>query len=152
MEKREIKFNAWVPALKIMLYNVTLYADGMLGYDEDLFKESLLSSHKIIDSAVYDKYDEPVLDFLLGEDWVWLEKSEYIPLEFSSFKSDKGEEIFEGDIIDKKFKWTVCFEDGAFYANNEYGKAYLLKDIIKKRIKAGCPIYIIGNIYQNKNF
>ncbi len=71
--------------------------------------------------------------------------------EFTGITDANGKEIYEGDIIDKTFKWVVAFEDCAFYAKNEYSKAYLLPEIIRKRRIAGCPIEIVGNAYENAN-
>ena len=69
--------------------------------------------------------------------------------QFTGFRDINGKNIYEGDIIDKKYKWVVVYEDGAFYANNIYSKAYLLSDILRKRRIAGSPIEVVGNIYEN---
>lgn len=70
-------------------------------------------------------------------------------MQYTGYSDISNRFIYEGDIIDRKFKWIVEFEDGCFYAKNQYGKAYLLHDIIRKRRIAGSPIEVIGNIHQN---
>jgi uncharacterized phage protein (TIGR01671 family) len=69
--------------------------------------------------------------------------------QFTGLSDKLGKDIYDGDIVDKKFKWVVCFSDGAFYVKNEYAIAYLLSEVIRKRRVAGCPIEVIGNIYEN---
>ena len=70
--------------------------------------------------------------------------------QYTGSNTQFGVKIFEGDILDKRYKWVISFIIDAFYAKNEL-RAYLIHDIVKKRKIAGVPIEIIGNIYENSN-
>jgi hypothetical protein len=107
--KRTIKYNAWIPDLDIMLENITLYGNGMMGYDEDEFREAIPKPYKLDhdseavmhidftdeDNEVYEK----IMSVLSGEDWIWLEEGEFIPLQFTGKLSKDKKEIFEGAVI-----------------------------------------------------
>lgn len=72
-----------------------------------------------------------------------------IPLEYTGMKDKNGKEIYEGDIVDEKYKWQIVFEDGAFYCEQSTFSRQLLWEVIHKRYKAQCPLEIIGNIYES---
>lgn len=60
-----------------------------------------------------------------------------------------GAEIFDGDIIDRKYGATVVWCDGGWYVvmDGDYHKRRL-ETFIKNRRKAGCPVEVAGNIYE----
>jgi len=68
--------------------------------------------------------------------------------EYTGLKDKDGGKIFEGDILDDKYKWVVYFKKGSFIAGNQEGDD-LLDYLIKHRDRAGVPIKVIGNIHQN---
>lgn len=74
-------------------------------------------------------------------------------MQYTGLKDRNGKEIYEGDIIDQKYKWRVVFEDGAFWGTSTLGgtlwKKALVISILKHRITAKCPCEILGNIYEN---
>ena len=129
--KREIKFRAWIPELGIMLNDITLYGNGQMGYDEDEFKAALPKDYVLdydsssviknyINDEGYEDFDK-VIPVLLGEDWIWLEDSEFEPMQFTGLKDKSGKEIYEGDIIkmgDNPECWfaprVVEFKNGAW--------------------------------------
>lgn len=69
-------------------------------------------------------------------------------MEFTSLQDATGREIYEGDILDEKYKWEVVFIDGAFWAKS-YRTVINIAELQKKRQMAGIPIEVIGNIYES---
>jgi hypothetical protein len=107
--RRPIKYNAWVPELGLILNNVTLYANGQMGMEADAFETAIqVKNYRFYDEEVYsvdkeDGIDELIMSILPGEDWVYLEENQYIPLQFTGKLSIDKKEIFEGMIIRGNF-------------------------------------------------
>jgi hypothetical protein len=107
--KRTIKYNAWIPDLEIMLEDITLYGNGQMGYNEDDLRDALPKGCRldydlggIFKNIIDEDGNEDigwVASILFGEDWVWFEEGEFIPLQFTGKLSKDKKEIFEGAII-----------------------------------------------------
>jgi uncharacterized phage protein (TIGR01671 family) len=156
-----------------MLYDVTVYGSvtAHVGIDYDAFEKAVKARNKkwtISDDGVYlsdDEHFDRVLDFLSGDDWIYLEVSDCVLLQFPGLKDKKAEDIYEGDIIktphftdiDNMTKYLfhrVMFDEkyNAFTAINIHNTDELLTTngntflyiLAKKSV-----FNICGNIYQN---
>ena len=161
---REIKFNAWVPDLELMLQNVTVYADGMMGMRANDFQSYIdgMPKHiQFINDGVYHS-DEDRFDLLLtilpGEDWIWIDEGDFVPLQYIGLKDKNGKEIYEGDVLKIEgkddlitfpFTGEVFWHEDAMFLvkifNDNYPNPYwtfenfMLNETFEK----------IGNIYEN---
>lgn len=104
MKNREIKFKAFIPELNIILDDVTIYSNGQIGIGVDKLEESLPKGYELYEDTIYfvdeekDIFDR-VMNILPGEDWVWFEENQFIPLQYTGKKSIKGNELYENDIV-----------------------------------------------------
>lgn len=167
---REIKFNAWVPDLKLMLYNVTIYSDGTIGMCVDDFQSYIdeMPKHiKFIDDGVYysdEDHFELLLTILPGEDWICLDNDDVIPLQYTGLKDKNGKEIYEGNILnhkttfennmaDRRFQshteLLVGFENGCFIDLNTGINLFDKMSIVSSFKHEFTNFEIIGNIYEN---
>jgi hypothetical protein len=156
---RVIKFNAWIPGIELMLEGVTVYPD-MIGIGSDEFEEQLKARkgprYEIYDDGVYYKGktdEEDIFDrqltLLCGEDWYWIEKNDFIPLQLTSMNDGAGEDLFEDDIIktgrDEHFEIGPVIYDvehGGFKFKSPDGSLYGITsgDLFTKKI---------GNMYEH---
>jgi hypothetical protein len=171
---REIKYNAYIPDLEIILNDITLYGGGMMGIDEDEFKESLPKNVRLdYDSDSYgytdvirdlpdtDEEYETAMKVLQGEDWIWIEKGRFIPLQLTCLSDMNGKLLYEKDII--KFSYfdnvtkqneyiygVIEFENGSFVVKEpkyEYTKKNMPETLFKWLSDEKCEF--VGNSIVN---
>jgi len=103
---KDFQFKAYIPSLEITLDRLALYPGGNIGVDADYFsailKESPLKLEWHGDEEVY-QYDEKeeaystvALSVLCGDDWLWIEPSDYELLtEYHNSTPDVNGEMLE---------------------------------------------------------
>jgi hypothetical protein len=164
--ERVIKFNAWIPKLGLMLEAVTVYPDGMMGIGYEEFEDALKKQkggrYEVAADEVYYKGEkdeddiyERILTLLPGEDWFWIEKGDFIPLQFTGMEDGFKEELIEADIIkitpDEKEVVESDKETGYIFYDKKKGR-FSFRDEWNEiyGIQSGDPSNKkIGNIYQN---
>lgn len=63
-------------------------------------------------------------------------------------KDTNGVEIYEGDILDPKYKWTVGFKQGQFiFTPNKKMRFKGLWELMKFRERAGIPIEVVSDVH-----
>lgn len=127
----ELKFQVWDERHKIMYTEVAIYDGGQrVGLDD--------SEHR------YEEH-EPHVEF--GEyGWVYLVDDFYIR-QFTTKKDARGNDIFDGDIIELYgAKYVVEFFDAGFVANNINPNGMLDMTALPY-VWDACEI--VGNKYQN---
>ena len=166
MKNREIKFRAWLPAVGIMLPDVTVYSNGQIGigYDalSDLLGDDLGIDDDYIKRASQD--GQEIIPILTGDEWVYIESPHAHIGQFTGLLDKNGKGIYEGDVLnykrhkeennwasemvfDKNYEIEVVFNKGMFIAKGLDAPLY---EYIKDNTygATGTKWEVIGNIHE----
>ena len=157
---RKIKFNAWIPDLGLMLRDVDVCANGMIGMEADEFKKAISlknESWQIYEDGIYlsdddhfDKIMSVLCGVLCGDEYYWIEEKECIKLQFTGVTDINKKELFEGCIVKSEFNAIGIIEFGlCHYFIEGYHIKWNDGDITGFKDSAHCDIEKIGNIYEN---
>jgi len=142
---KKLKFRAWIPELKLMLYGFALYPDGMIGIGSEDFEEQL----KKVNPGFYIDWndncirlkrsgqatDEHILNILTGEDWIWLE--DVVDIMQYIYQSEGKKDVYEKDyVFDISMQKNILIQDDFTIAAYKNIDSYQINE----------PI---GNIFQN---
>lgn len=157
--KREIKFEAYIEDLNIILKNIII-SYGMIGISDDDLEAAIKGKFKIWDDQIVDTTEDHnfIMGIDCGDDWYWFEEGQFKLRQYIGLRDRDNNEIYEGDIIEKT-------SDG-FVGIVEYepqGAQFVFRNIYEKRFRTFIEqeqygdengisltgIKILGNIYQN---
>lgn len=165
--KREIKFKAWIPKLKIWLEEISIStADNVLGVCADYLEETIKGRFIIIDDEIYLPNDYPeedsrerVMSLLCGEEYYWIEAGEFELVGFTGIKDKLHNEIYEGDIVsDEKTIFTVEYntQNSGFWIVAQKtisNEPFVLMTLNSNTVGNGYfdrkDLEVVGNIYEN---
>ena len=132
MNSRQIKFNAYIKALHIILTDVDIYANGMIGIEVDKLNEQLkLTDKYLIDDMIFqsivptlsDDDDEYLMVVVLGQDYVWFEEGQHQLLQYTGINDKNNNSFYEYDIVqlfDNNIPFCIIYKENIF--------AYILSD------------------------
>lgn len=154
--ERSVKFNAWIPDLGIMLYDVAVYSGRMIGIDSDVFEKAIKEKNKdwsVSDDGVYfsdEEHFDRLLTVLCGDEWYWIEETDHIKLEFAGITDTEKKELFEGDLCTNEVaKWEVLFNKGCFCGRLLDPNHSEPSDMTHIALRAIKGLKKIGNKYEN---
>lgn len=100
---REIKFQAYLPTLGIMIEEFSLYPDGMLGIDSGTLNDQLEEKGFTIDDSgdIYKKGDDKnmLLNIMCGDEWYWIDDKHIKLRQYSTITDKDGKELYDESII-----------------------------------------------------
>jgi hypothetical protein len=126
---REIKFRAWDG--ERIRYDVTGFEHGVKNEMAGIFLDGDYWSldQESFTSKVHERHA--------------------IAMQYTGLKDCNGLEIYEGDVIDSKYKYKVFWHRDSWKIKANHGTMLGLSAFLALREKAKCPVEIIGNIYEN---
>lgn len=103
MNKREIKFRAFLPKAGIMLEGVMVYhLSSLVSVDYEQVKEAVENKGLVLDDdeSICTKDGEKLMELMIGDDWFFIKEEDVIIMQFSDMIAKDEVDIYEGDIIE----------------------------------------------------
>ena len=149
-----MKFRAWLPELKIMLYGIDVYADGNIGIHRDKFDKALevkypnkeINDYNMQIGLIIDGEYIGSLDYLEGDDYIWIEPEDFKLMQWSEIKDMNGNEMYGKDICkayDRDGKIWIApieFDDGSYGFKSNY--TTILNESYASKLE------ILGNVFE----
>ena len=128
---REIKFRAWDKDNEEMIFQ-----------DGDIYSFRLDGDGLTVGCVGFQHVNEGG-NYVERKIW---EVPEQVVMQFTGLQDKNGKDIFEGDLVrcGGDMVLGIGFEDGAFLARYDGGRAELYRDFDPKKCE------VIGNIYENQ--
>ena len=129
MNQRQIKFNSYIKALHIILTDVDVYANGMIGIEADKLNEQLALTEKyILDDTIYQTIvptmsgddDAWLMTVILGQDYIWIEEGQYVLLQYINITDMHLKELYVGDLFkstQNDILYRIYYVNGGFAIN-----------------------------------
>lgn len=115
MKPREIEFNAWLPALTMLVMKAAIMPTGRLMVHKDDIEAAMRGKLQVLgDTICAIGNPTPLLSIIEINGYLFFDQADYIPLQLVA--THEGEKIFESDIIElPSGELRIITWEGIFY-------------------------------------